>query len=285
MDYAAVFARVLGFSHVANGEKLMSSLASHYESLSRSRFKLSYEGTEQMSKIEKTLQRLGQTFTAQDIMVAVNSLTTANSEKGARKKLQAKRNLDMIPIVQGGSLSSYLERGSYWSARIRREDVISENTEILAVVDLLQMRKFLFVGNTTEVKGLIHFSDLNNHLVRMPFSIIVFAFEEHLIREIRPLVDARNLPLILGPDRFSTVEKKMQDLRKNRADLDWVNVLSFEGIARCASHFRKMQISPEEIRAVSIVRNRLAHASEPLIRRHGDVKRLSDTRKICMSVL
>jgi hypothetical protein len=237
-----------------------------------------------MSKINKTLESLAQTFTARDIMVAVDDLITANSDNSARNKLSRNRNLDMIPIMHGGSVSSFLERGSYRSSQIRPDNVISESTNILDLVDLLQSRRFYFIGTISNIKGLIHFSDLNNHLVKLPYFVIFEAFEEHLAEEIRSLVDASNLPVILGQDRFLAIDKKMQLLRQNRADLDWVSLLSFEGIVRCAAYFRKIALTTDQIKAISVVRNRVAHAGEPFIRRHGDIKRLSEAKKICLSV-
>jgi len=238
-----------------------------------------------MSKIEKTLESLAETFKASDIMVTVDRLVIAHNEESARRLFRSKRNLDMIPIKSGNSLESYMERNYHRSTRIVEADIIRENTKILDVVDVLQSRKFSFVGTPSKINGLVHFSDLNNHLVKLPFFVIFEAFEEHLANEIRSLVDASNLPSILGEERFSTIEKKMQSLRKTRADLDWISLLSFEGIARCASYFGKIAQTSEQIKRISIVRNRVAHAGEPFVRRHGDVRRLSEVRKICMSVL
>lgn len=237
-----------------------------------------------MPQIESTLESLALMFTARDIMVDVDKLVSAANELDARQLLQENKNLDMIPIKTNGLLLSYLERNSSRPKRIRQADTITELTRILDLVDVLKARRFCFVVNQS-ILGLIHFSDLNNHLVKIPFFVILQAFEEHLFREIGPLVDNTNLPIALSQERFATISRRMRELRKNRADLDWVNLLNFEDIVKCASYFKKIALSLDELRSISNVRNRVAHADRPFISKHEDVRRLSETKRICMSVL
>jgi hypothetical protein len=237
-----------------------------------------------MPQIESTLESLALMFTARDIMVDVDKLVSAVNESDARKLLQANKNLDMIPIKTNGLLLSYLERNSARPRRIKPPDTVAELTRILDLVDVLKARKFCFVVNKS-ILGLIHFSDLNNHLVKIPFFVILQAFEEHLFREIGPLVNNNNLPMALSHERFATISRRMRELRKNRADLDWVNLLNFEDIVKCATYFKKITLSLDELRSISNVRNRVAHADRPFISKHEDVRRLSETKRICMSVL
>lgn len=237
-----------------------------------------------MPQVESTLESLALMFTARDIMVDVDKLVSAANESDARKVLQANKNLDMIPIKTNGLLLSYLERNSSRARRIKQADTIVELTRILDLVDVLKTRKFCFVVNRS-ILGLIHFSDLNNHLVKIPFFVILQAFEEHLFREIGPLVESSMLPLALSPERFAEIDKRMRELRRNRADLDWVNLLSFVDIVKCAAYFKKITLSADEMRSISNVRNRVAHADRPFVSKHQEVRRLSETKRICLSVL
>lgn len=237
-----------------------------------------------MPQIESTLESLALMFTARDIMVDADKLVSAADESEARKLLQANKNLDMIPIKTKGLLLSYLERNSSRPQRIKLNDTIAELTRILDLVDVLRTRKFCFVVNQS-ILGLVHFSDLNNHLVKIPFFVILQAFEEHLFREIKPLVNDSNLRSALSPQRFEEIEKRMRELRKNRADLDLVHQLNFADVVRCASQFKKITLTPDEIRSVSKVRNRIAHADRPIVSKHEDVTHLAETKRICMSVL
>jgi hypothetical protein len=237
-----------------------------------------------MPQIESTLESLALMFTARDIMVDVDNLVSAANEMDAHQLLQENKNLDMIPIKTNGLLLSYLERNSSRAKKIRQTDTITELTRILDLVDVLKARRFCFVVNRS-ILGLIHFSDLNNHLVKIPFFVILQAFEEHLFREIGPLVNNTNLPMALSQERFATISRRMRELRKNRADLDWINLLNFEDIVKCASYFKKITLSHDELRSISNVRNRVAHADRPFISKHEDVRRLSEAKRICMSVL
>lgn len=66
---------------------------------------------------EQTLARLAMGFTVQDIMVPKESLVYGRDEDSARKLLEERRDLDVIPIEQGGELVAYLQRGGQEAKR------------------------------------------------------------------------------------------------------------------------------------------------------------------------
>ena len=51
------------------------------------------------------------------------------------------------------------------------EDVISADTDLLTLLDLFKDRKFYFVKKGRDIVGLVHYSDLKKHPVRVLFYI------------------------------------------------------------------------------------------------------------------
>jgi hypothetical protein len=178
-----------------------------------------------------------------------------------------------------------LERGQKTAKHVNIRDLISDATPILDLVDTLTGQKFCFVLSKRKIAGLVHFSDLNNHLVKLPFFVILEALEQHLLGKVGPSIDENSIKLIFGQDKFDELEFKMQRLKKNRADLDWVNLLSFKLIVEAACHFGIISLKPGEVKLISEVRNLVAHADRTFIEKHSDVLRLAETKRLCLSIL
>lgn len=238
-----------------------------------------------MSEFESTLERLAMTFTVRDIMVPKEKLKCAGDEVSAQKLLEETPDFDVIPIERHGNLTAYLDRGCDHLAPIHLQDIVSDATSILELVDLLQERRFCFVLVGSSLRGYVHFSDLNNHVVKLPFFVVLEALERQLVGEIGSLIDESNLDEVLDQQRVHKVKGNMSDSKKKRANLDWVNLLSFNELVRFALHFGRLQLKDKEIAVVSKVRNLVCHASDLLVESHEDVKRLSGAKRICMKCI
>jgi hypothetical protein len=77
------------------------------------------------------------------------------------------------------------------------------------------------------IAGYVHYSDLNNDAVKLPFFILFENVEHHLVERLRPLINEDNLTVILDEDRFRRAKEKMSDMREHGTDLDWATVLYF----------------------------------------------------------
>lgn len=234
--------------------------------------------------LEETLQRLAHTFTVSDIMVPIEKLTYASSEAKAGELLELIPDFDVIPIVRRGTLCAYLERGFDHSRDIRPYDIVCDATSILDLVDILEDRKFCFIMVSNRIAGYIHFSDLNNHLVKLPYFIILEAVERHLVEKIDTLITQDTLEKVL-PEKFEAIKERMRRQKNNRTELGWVSLLFFDEIVRCSCYFEMVQLEQEEINTISKTRNCVYHARRVLIGRHEDVKRLAKARRICISLL
>ena len=126
-----------------------------------------------MTELMETIQRLANGFVARDIMTPADQLVCADSEAGARLRLEENLRFDIIPILSGGRLLAFLERDQPCPKTIQISHLVSANTPILDTVDRLCDRRFVFVLGRGEVIGLIQFSDLNDPVVKLPFFVLV----------------------------------------------------------------------------------------------------------------
>src|ERR1051326_1538360 len=139
-----------------------------------------------MPKLAETLENLAKLFTVRSIMT--DELLSANNSVEAKDLLKKNKDFDLIPIRDKGLLHSYLRRGSADVQLITIDDTIGDGTSILDLVDLLAKREFCFVIGKAAIAGYVHFSDLNNHIVKLPFFILMEALEQHIVREVHDLI-------------------------------------------------------------------------------------------------
>lgn len=232
-----------------------------------------------------TLERLSMEFTIKDIMVPRERLVSAPDKTTATKRLEENPDFDVIPIEHNGIIHSYIERDSMQPKSIKIEDIVSEGTSILNIVDILEHRRFCFVIVGNKIEGYVHFSDLNNSIVKIPFFVLLDAVESCLASLVSPLINGDCLGLVLDAKRVTEVKKRMGQMEANRANLSWVSILSFSEILGFASHFSLIPLKQEQIDIISKVRNLVCHATNPLVKNHKAVKRLVGAKHICFSIL
>jgi hypothetical protein len=232
-----------------------------------------------------TLDRLALTFTVRDIMVSKENLICATDSLSAEKILTKHPKFDVVPIIKDNKITGYMERNIKSLNDISLHHVVSESTSILDSVAIFQKRKFFFVLSGQNLVGYVHLSDLNNHIVKLPFFVILEAVERHMIDKLGSQVSEDNLNKVLEPQRVSHVLSKIKKMTKNRSDIGLINILTFNEIIRFACYFHKLKLQIEDIEVISKVRNLVNHASNPLIESYEDVKRLFKTKEIAFSIL
>ncbi|HET8626273.1 MAG TPA: hypothetical protein VFL91_02580 [Thermomicrobiales bacterium] len=238
-----------------------------------------------MPDLDQTLKRLAVTFNARDIMTPAETLTCALDEVDARGKLGDHPNFDRIPIWNGNELTGYLERGTDGVKLITTSDLVSDGTSVIELVDILQERSFCFVLRERRISGYIHFSDLNNSLVKLSFYIMLETLERHLTSEIASRVDEENLEEVLDKKRARELIGYLKKQRVNHADFNLFSVFQFRDVLQCACRSKVLRMSDEDLALLADIRNLTAHASRPFVERHDDVKRLSRAKELCTEVL
>lgn len=148
-------------------------------------------------------------------------------------------------------------------------------------------RGFCFVLVRNRIAGYVHYSDLNNDIVKLPFFILFENVEHHLVGELRPLIHEDNLAdILVDKDRLNHAKEKMSFMREHGTDLDWTTVLYFRELLNFASRFGLL---PSEVgKAIddlSNVRNKVCHATGPLVDAPRDAGKLSTAKMACMAIL
>ena len=112
------------------------------------------------------------------------------------------------------------------------EDVISADTDLLTLLDLFKDRKFYFVKKGRDIVGLVHYSDLKKHPVRVLFYILFSKLELEFRRLLelyygKELDDKIEEYLRKKEKRFEEFMKRVKQDRDNNQQLPYVEYLYF----------------------------------------------------------
>jgi hypothetical protein len=237
-----------------------------------------------MSEIDQTLQRLGVSFTVRDIMVPKERLVCVTVEADAPQTSERNPDYNVIPIEDNGALKSLYERDSQKPRPIAIQDLVGSDTSIMDLVEILSSREFCFALVGNEIGGYVHFSDLNNPLVKLTFYVVFEAVERHLLAAIHPVTE-QAIEQDLGLGQLNRIRKEVQKAQTDRANLSLENFLYLPQILGIAVAEHKLLLDNNQIQSIRMFRNRVSHAGWPLIQKHGDVKTLIEAKKICLDVL
>ncbi len=117
-------------------------------------------------------------------MIHTEDLTCASGEQDARAVSAEHPDFNIIPIKRGRQIAGYYERDTAETKPVTVHDLISDGTSILALVNILAERPFYFVLAYARIAGYVHFSDLNNHLVKLTLYTIIEALESRTLAAI-----------------------------------------------------------------------------------------------------
>src|SRR5579864_6285761 len=139
------------------------------------------------SNIQDALKHLTSTFTVKDIMTHKSRLVCATNAENAPSVSAAYPDFSIIPIKEaGGELTAYYERDPRRAQPIRVDDLVSDGTTLLDLVEILQNRGFSFVLSQQNIHGYVHYSDLNHQMVKWTFYVLLEAVERLVLENLRP---------------------------------------------------------------------------------------------------
>jgi hypothetical protein len=236
-----------------------------------------------MPTLKETLQRLATTFTVRDIMVPRVGLVCSDDEGHAGKVSDDNPDFNVIPMPQEGPLTGYFERDSRNTKKIELNDLISDGTSLLDLVEILEDRQFSFVLSHRHIEGYVHYSDLNHHLVKLAFYVISEALERVALDSIQGRDDRESLKRDLDPARFKQIEDAYK--RTGDAARSLVSYLNIADLLRLAAKADAIHIEEGVVKVIKDVRDASAHPSNNLISDYSDVKKLADIKRECLRVL
>ena len=235
-----------------------------------------------MPTISDNLTRLSREFVVRDIMVPEADLICSKDMTGAMELFTRFPDFDMIPLRSKDTLTSYVERGASKPRPIRINDLVSEATSIIDVVDILTNRPRVFVLVRDRIAGYVHFSDLNRPIVKLPFFMLLEAVERLFFDNLAAKITQETVRVILDPQRFGTISDKMRHLTTKKANLNWAALLSFKELLMCGRRLGSIDVDVSEIDSLSKVRNLVCHAAtiDLLVEEHSHVRRLADAKSL-----
>jgi hypothetical protein len=238
-----------------------------------------------MPTLDETLERLATTFTVRDIMIPSSRLVCADNEEQAAVVSDANPDFNVIPIRQDGNIAAYFERNSRITTNITPSDLISDGTKLLDLVEILEHREFVFVLSSEkgEGYGYVHFSDLNHHLVKLTFYVLLAALERLALESIKGKDDRDTLKSHLNPGRFNYVEQRYKDTGEAaRSLVSYLNISELLGLAALAG---TIQVEKDVAKAMLSARDGASHATKNLVSSHSGVRELVRVKKECQRVL
>ena len=236
-----------------------------------------------MPTLKETLKRLATTFTVRDIMIPRVGLICSDDEKHAAKVSDDNPDFNVIPIPQEGQLTGYFERDSRDTKRIELDDLISDGTSLLDLVEILEDRQFSFVLSHRHIEGYVHYSDLNHHLVKLAFYVILEALERVALDSIQGRDDRDSLRRDLDPKRFEQIEGAYK--RTGDAARGLASYLNISDLLRLAAKAGIVDVEESVVTAMKDVRDGAAHPSNNLVSSYPDVKKLAHVKRECLRVL
>jgi len=217
-------------------------------------------------------------------MIPSESLVCAADKPEAANASDGHPDFNVIPIRQKGKLTSYFERDTRRTKKITVNDLISDGTNLLDLVEFLEEHEFAFVLSHRHIDGYVHFSDLNHHLVKLTFYVILEAVERLALDSLRPVKGSdeylrRNLP----PKRFQQIERQYR--RAGDAARSLFNYLNIADILRLAIKEGSIQLDERVIKDMKMMRDGAAHVLENLVADYDDVQKLANVRRECLGLL
>lgn len=236
-----------------------------------------------MPTTEETLKRLAITFTVRDIMIPEAGLICAGDGIEAASVSKDYPDFSVIPLRQNAKLTGYFLRDSRALREIILHDLISDGTSLLDLVEIFEDREFSFVLTHRQIAGYVHFSDLNHHLVKLTFYVILEALERHALSSIPQKNDREYLSKNLDPSRFPQIDKQYR--RDGDAARSLFNYLNISDILRLAVKAGTIVLDDNVIKAMKDTRDGAAHASENIVADFKSVKKLAEVKRECLRIL
>ena len=238
------------------------------------------------NNVEDTLAQLGAAFAVRDIMVRYEDLQLVDDESEAIRFFEEQEDYDYTASPKTGRITTSYKRDEIKGQPLRQEDLLSDGTGLLDLLDLLTARDFFFVLSANRICGFVHFSDLNDELVKLPLFVLLAAAERRLWHRVREGLTEAELEDALVPERFERVLERLEEAKEHRVDRDLEGLLHFSDILKLANNRGLLpQISSDDRGRLIDTRNRVAHHDRLLVEKHKDVRKLAKIRDLCRELM
>ena len=168
-------------------------------------------------------------FTAEDIAEPLASVTIGEFEKV--EEYFEVRNFDFIGFKENEQVIGFLEKGKTADlinledsvAKFNVSDLITNNTNLMDCLRLLQKNKHLFVINKSQIESIITLSDIQKPAVRMLFFGVVTFFESKIANLIDEIYPNEQWKLLLKSERIDRALVTYQELVEKNQEINLIN--------------------------------------------------------------
>lgn len=231
---------------------------------------------------KKSLNRLYEVFTVEDLMTDLRQLKRADNYNDAKNLFN---EYDVVPYPKKGKIKGYFNHNSEGINPIRSNVLVSHKTSIFDLFGLLSQNQFFFVLSGNEIVGYIHFSDLNKPFTKISLFAIFEAVERRFWEQFKNRVNEDGIRNVFGKKEFDRFFKKKAFNIKRNVDIGWTGVFTFPYILRLARYYGLTDLTDQDVKLLKETRNKLAHSDRNLVNSYKDAKRLNEAEKICRSLI
>lgn len=173
------------------------------------------------------------------------------------------RDYDILPLK---NLKQYWDKNHDKIQEITPDDIISLNLDLLTLIDYFQdkNRNFYFVKHGRDIEGLVHYSDLKKHPVRVLFYILLSNVELKF-RQIYE-EDEESIKKVISKERSDKINREIKEDKSKNQDLPFIEYLYLSDFLNVAAKdktfLKKLGISRKKLESfngLNEIRNWVAH--------------------------
>lgn len=230
-------------------------------------------------EIKHIIQQLSKAFTVQDIMTRREEMVTAKTAKEAYN-ISSKPDFpyDIIPLVStDGNITGYSKKGESEGQSLNVRNILSVETGLIALPYLFEKQDFFFILECNQLVGYVHFSDLNNNIMKIPLFVLFETLERKMWQLIRKRTQEDDIQRVIKDSkRVKTILREHREMIKDNTDIGFSCILLFGEILDLTISFKIIDLPKKDAELLKQFRNMVAHVKDDvLIEKKGDINKLT----------
>lgn len=201
----------------------------------------------------------------------------ADDGEKVRNQMQ-KEDFDVMPVKRSGAIVGYVKRadlqpGPYLEdvRQITVNDVVSDSTPLMVVLELLGLRQWLFVLEGNEIVGIVTVADVRKPPVQMYLFGLLIILELKLTRLIsHHWKEEREWSAFLSQSRLDKVNERLDERKRRNEALGLIDCLTMADkraiVEKTSPVLKELSMSKKQasklLKLAERVRNQLAHAQD-----------------------
>lgn len=232
-------------------------------------------------------------------MIPEEEVYCVEGKHKTRQFFERHPEFDCAGVRSNGAIEGYFEKNQPEQfVALDKSDLIGDSTRLMDLLGYFEEhRRLFFVLSGNEVCGLVHYSDINNPVLRVPFYALIAATEHHCYSAIRESINEETICRAVkalenrpgkgwADNRIDKIKKDRKKTLEKDIDRGWNGILYIGEILKLAQQEQRIPIENESIENIRQIRNRVTHNDDSLLVQNlEDVKLASKVRDECRRLL